>query len=252
MALKSLLAYMPLTKKIQAPYTKAKAYINQYEKFEGKLYCLDSAAFYLKDKTDGDLKNNIDLLIQLYFNKNEFNKIASYVDKLTDNYLINTKLTKKSYSNDDAWTCYRIGEAFSNLGEISRAINYYRQAVNIAPYVLDFKNKYGAALASNNLLPNAEKEFSEILKENPKHVSALTNLGFVKLRQGNVKEAELLYFKALALDPDYESLLLNIAGLYAYKKDFKQAETYLNRILKQHPNNTQAKQALQQIKQYIH
>ena len=74
----------------------------------------------------------------------------------------------------------------------------------------------------------------------------------MKLRQGNVKEAELLYFKALALDPDYESLLLNIAGLYAYKKDFKQAKTYLNRILKQHPNNTQAKQALKQIKQYIH
>ncbi|MBK6983409.1 MAG: tetratricopeptide repeat protein [Bacteroidetes bacterium] len=73
----------------------------------------------------------------------------------------------------------------------------------------------------------------------------------MKLRQGNVKEAELLYFKALALDPDYESLLLNIAGLYAYKKDFKQAKTYLNRILKQHPNNTQAKQALQQIKQYM-
>ncbi len=250
--IKEFIGLYAINEKNPSPYTKAKAYINQYEKFEGKLYCLDSAAFYLKDKTDGDLKNNIDLLIQLYFNKNEFNKIASYVDRLTDNYLINTKLTKKSYSNDDAWTCYRIGEAFSNLGEISRAINYYRQAVNIAPYVLDFKNKYGAALASNNLLPNAEKEFSEILKENPKHVSALTNLGFVKLRQGNVKEAELLYFKALALDPDYESLLLNIAGLYAYKKDFKQAETYLNRILKQHPNNTQAKQALQQIKQYIH
>ena len=250
-ALKEFIGLYAINEKNPSPYIKAKAYINQYEKFEAKIYCLDSAAFYLKDKTEADLKNNIDLLVQLYFNKNDFNKIASYADKLTDNYLINTKLTKKSYSNDDAWACYRIGEAFSNLGNLQRAINYYKKSVDLAPYVLDFKNKYGAALAANNLLPDADKVLSEIIKENPKHVSALTNLGFVKLRQGKVKEAESLYFKALAYDPDYEALLLNIAGLYAYKKDFKQAETYLNRLLKKYPNNNQAKQALQQIKQYM-
>lgn len=249
--IKEFIGLYAINEKNPNAYTKAKAYLNQYEKFENKITHLDSATYYLKDKTDAELKTNFDLLVQLYFNKNDFNKIASYTDKLTDVYLINTKLIKKSYSNDDAWTCYRIGEAFSSLGQINRAINYYKQAVTLAPFVLDFKNKYGVALAANNLLPNAEKEFSEIIKENPKHVSALTNLGFVKLRQGNVKEAELIYYKALALDPDYEALLLNIAGLCAYKKDFKQAETYLNRLLKRHPNNAQAKQALQQIKQYI-
>lgn len=249
--IKEFIGLYAINEKNPSAYTKAKAYINQYEKFEGKLYCLDSAAFYLKDKTETDLKNNIDLLVQLYFNKNDFNKIVDYADKVTDVYLMNTKLIKKSYSNDDAWTCYRIGEAFYNLGNIQRAINYYKKSIDLAPYVLDFKNKYGAALAANNLLPNAEKVLSEILKENPKHISALTNLGFVKLRQGNVKEAELLYFKALSLDPDYEALLLNIAGLYAYKKDFKQAETYLNKLLKRNQNNAQAKQALQQIKQYM-
>jgi tetratricopeptide (TPR) repeat protein len=249
--IKEFIGLYAINEKSPSSYTKAKAYINQYEKFEGKMYCLDSAAYYLKDKADADLKNNIDLLVQLYFNKNDFNKIANYVDQLSDIYLINNKLVKKSYSNDDAWTCYRIGEALSNLGQINRAIVFYKQAVTLSPFVLDFKNKYGAALAARNLLPDAEKEFIEILKENPKHVSALTNLGFVKLRQGNVKEAETLYFKALALDPDYEALLLNIAGLYAYKKDFKNAEIYLNRIIKRNPNNAQAKQAIQQIKQYM-
>ena len=249
--IKEFIGLHAINERNPSSYTKAKAYINQYEKFEGKLYCLDSAAFYLKDKTDADLKNNIDLLIQLYFNKNDFNKIVGYTNKLTDTYLINTKLIKKSYSNDDAWTCYRIGEAFSNLGDIQRAINYYKKSIDLAPYVLDFKNKYGAALAANNLLPNADKIFTEILKENPKHVSALTNLGFVKLRQGNVKEAELLYFKALALDPDYEALLLNIAGLYAYKKDFTKSVNYLERILKRNPNSPKAKDALMQMRGYI-
>ena len=88
------------------------------------------------------------------------------------------------------------------------------------------------------------------MKEHPKHVSALTNLGFLKLKSGNVLEAEKIYFKALSLDPDYEPLLLNIAGLYAYKKDFKLSELYLNKILKLNPTNQQAKQALFQIKSF--
>lgn len=245
--IKQFIGLYAINEKNPTAYTKAKAYLNQYEKFENKLSHLDSAAVYLKDKTETDLKNNIDLLVQLYFSKTDFNKIVSYVNKLTDPYLLKIQLIKKSYSNEDAWTSYRIGEAFFNTGNIQRAIIYYKNSVTLAPYVLDFKNKYGAALAANGLLPAAEKELSEILKENPKHVSALTNLGFVKLRQGNAKEAELLYFKALALDPDYDALLLNIAGLYAYKKDYKQSEIYLNRLLKHSPNHQQAKQALTQI-----
>ena len=80
---------------------------------------------------------------------------------------------------------------------------------------------------------------------------ARNKFGFLKLQHGDVFSCQTLYLKALALDPDYEPLLLNIAGLYAYKKDFKQAKVYLERILKRHPNNTQAKQALAQIKQFV-
>lgn len=248
-AIKQFIGLYAINEKNPSALIKAKAYLNQYEKFENKSYYLDSAAFYLKDKSDADLKANFELLIQLHFIKNDFNKMIAYVNRLTDATILNNLLTKKSYSNDDAWTSYRIGEAFYNTGNIQRAINYYKNAVTLAPYGLDFKNKYGSALAANGLLPNAEKEFTEILKENPKHVSALTNLGYVKLAQGNAKDAEQLYFKALALDPDYEPLLLNLAGLYAYKKEYKKAELYLTKLLKRNPNNKQAKIALIQIKQ---
>lgn len=249
--IKEFIGLYAINEKNPSAITKSQAYLNQYEKFENTAYYLDSAAFYLKDKSDAELKANFKLLVQLYFIKNDFNKIINYTNRLSDSYLLNNSLIKKSYSNDDAWASYRIGEAFYNTGNVQRAINYYKNAVALAPFILDFRNKYGAALAANNFLSNAEKEFTGILKENPKHVSALTNLGYVKLAQGNITEAEQLYFKALALDPDYEPLLLNIAGLYAYKKDFKQAEAYLTRLLKRNPNNTKAKQALSQIKQML-
>ena len=248
-SIKEFIGLYAINEKNPSSITKAKAYLNQYEKFENKSYYLDSVLIFLKDKTETDIKANLEPLVQLYFIKNDFNKIANLTNKLSDQTVINNILIKKSYSNDNAWTCYRIGEALYNLGDIQRAINYYKKAVDLAPFVLDFKNKYGSALAARGLLPNAEKEFEEILKENPKHVSAMTNLGYVKLAQGNMIQAEQLYFKALSLDPDYDALLLNVAGLYAYKKDFKQSEIYLNKILKRNPNNSKAKQALTQIKQ---
>lgn len=251
-AIKQFIGLYAINDKNPGSYTKAKAYLNQYEKFENKSYYLDSAAFYLKDEPEANLKTNFELLVQLCFIKNDFNKIIGYVNRLTDATILNNFLIQKSYSNDHAWTSYRIGEAFSNTGDLQRAINYYKKSVDLAPFELDFKNKYGTALAAKGLLPEADKELTATLKENPKHVSALTNLGFVKLRQGKAQEAEQLYFKALALDPDYEPLLMNIAGLFAYKKDFKQAELYLNKILKQNRGNVNAKQALQQIKQKYH
>ena len=249
--IKTFIGLYAINEKNPSSVTKAKAYLNQYEKFDNQTYYLDSASTYLKDKTETDIKANFEPLVQLHFIKNDYSKIASLVNQLSDQTILNSLLIKKSYSNDHAWTSYRIGESFYNLGDLQRAINYYKKAVDLAPYVFDFKNKYGSALAAKGLSSNAEKEFNEILKENPKHVSALTNLGYIKLSQGNVYEAEKLYFRALSLDPDYEALLLNIAGLYAYKKEFKQAESYLNKIIKRNPNNTKAKQALSQIKQML-
>ena len=250
-ALKEFIGLYAINEKNPSSYTKAKAYLNQYEKFDQKPYYLDSAGTYLKTQTIEDLKNNIHLLVQLEFTKKKYSQIILYVNRLTDHYLLNTKLTKTSFSNEDAWTSYRIAEAFYNTNNKEKALIYFRKANALAPLALDFKNKLASVLAANGLIAEAEKEYQELLNEYPKHVSALTNLGYIKLTKGDIKSCELYYFKALALDPDYEPLLLNLAGFYAYKKDYKQSQNYLLRLLKKNPKNLQAKQALVQINNLI-
>jgi tetratricopeptide (TPR) repeat protein len=245
--IKTFIGLYAINEKNPAPIIKAKAYLNQYEKFEHQEDYLDSAAFYLKDKTDKELQSNLEPLVQLHFTKNNFGQIVTYINRLSDDYVLKSKLITTSYSNDHAWTCYRIGEALYKTGNVPRAIAYFKKSVELAPFVLDFRNKYASALASNKQLPEAAQQYNEILKEHPKHVSALTNLGYVKLAQGNMSEAESLYSRALKLDPDYEPLLMNLAGLYAYKKDFTESKKYLNRIIALNPNNQQAKQILTQI-----
>ncbi len=245
--IKEFLGLYAINEKNPKPIIKAKAYLNQYEKFEPNRYYLDSAAFYLSSINEKDIKTNLEPLVQLYFIKQDYSKIILLVNQLTDEYLLNTRLIKQSYSNDHAWACYRIAESLYKLGQTKRAITYFKKSVSLAPYALDFKNKLATALLTVNKLNEAEILYTELLDEYPKHVSALTNLGFVKLQKGEVDFSQTLYLKALGLDPDYEPLLLNLAGLYAYKKDFKQSKLYLERILKKNPNNMQAKAALKQV-----
>lgn len=250
-ALKEFIGLYAINEESPSQYVKAKAYLNQYEKFEPKLYYLDSAAIYLKNKTESDIKANIHLLVQLEFTKMNYLQVTNYVQKISDSYLLQTKLHTKSFSNEDAWTCYRIGESFYNIGNKERALIYLKKAVELAPLVLDFRNKLASVYASNGLLADAEKNYQFIISENPKHVSALTNLGYIKLVNGNSILCEALYYKAFSIDPDYEPLLLNLAGLYAFKKDFKQSKVYLLRILQKNPKNQQAQQALKQLNSYI-
>lgn len=227
--------------------TKAKAYIQQYDKFESNSAFLDSAKKYLTDKTLADTKKNFTLLIHISFSKQDYTGILNYVNQIGKDYLLSSYLTQASWDNAHAWTAYRVGEAFSDAGNTADAYLFYKRANELAPYYADFKNKLGTSLMAQQKVNEAISIFSDILKENPKFVQALNNLGYAKLVTGNSSEAEALYKRALQLDPDYEPLLMNIAGLHVYKKEYKEAKQVLNKVIKKNPENQQAKKVLEQL-----
>lgn len=245
-ALKTFIGLYAINEKNPARIVKAQAYLNQYEKFDRKPEYLDSAAFYIQDD-QAHLEKNIRPLVQLYFIRQDYNRVIKYVENLGKDKVYDALLVKRSYSNDDAWAAYHIAEAYGHTGNLPEAIRWFKKSVTLAPYYMEFKNKLATAYATNRQLPEADKEFSALLAEYPKHVSALTNLGFIRLTQGKAAECEQLYKKALGLDPDYEPLLMNLAGLYAYKKDMAGATAVLRNILKKNPDNRQAQQALRQL-----
>ena len=226
---------------------KAKAYIQQYDKFEYNPIFLDSAKFYLSDNTTKDIQQNFESLIHLYFIKLDYSKIISYVNRLGKDFVLNTLLTKKSWDNAHAWTLYRIGESYAYLGNTSDSYLFYKNADQLAPFNPEFKNKLGASLMFQKNIPQAMLIFESVIKEDPKFVSALSNLGYANLLSGNVIKAEALYAQGLKLDPDYEPLLMNVVGLNIYKKDYKKAQEILKRILKHNPKNEQAKKVLDQL-----
>lgn len=227
---------------------KAIAYIQQYEKFESNPVFLDSAKIYLSDKTSDELKQNFETLVQLYFNKQDFAKILFYVQQVGKENLLNNFLIKKSYDNSNAWTLYRIAEALNESGNSSDSYLFYKSAERLAPYNLEFKTKLGVSLMAQNKVQEAISVFEATLKENPKFVPALNNLGYAYLISGKVNRADELYHQALALDPDYEALLMNVAGLNIYQKNYKEAKIILQNVLKKNPKNAKAIQVLEKLK----
>ena len=249
--IKTFVGLYSINEKDPSSLTRAQAYINQYEKFDQNVSFLDSAASLLKDKKAEDLFTNVRALIQLNFIKQNFQKIISYVNQIGEQRCLNSLFVKKSFDNLDAWTCYRIAESHYYTNDLTGSIQWFKQAVNLAPFNLEFRNKLGSTLAALNNFKDAKEHFNFVIKENPKHVSALTNLGYVKLSEGVQSEAIKLYEIALKIDPDYEPLLLNLAGYYAFTKNKKEAKRYLENILKKNPKNQKAKMALEQVERLL-
>ncbi|MEO5571770.1 MAG: tetratricopeptide repeat protein [Bacteroidia bacterium] len=225
--------------------TKGKAFIAYFEKFNFDASVLDSALKYFPGDSKEDIRKNFSSLIQIYFLKKDYSKITYYTSAVADALSF---LNKKSFSNSDAWTSYRIGEAYYNLNQPENALHYYRRSGELAPYELDFQNKYGTALMQTGNAEEAKKVFEFIISEYPKYPAAFSNLGYIYLTTtGNTSKAKEFYDSAIALNPDYSQAWYNIAGWYAYQKNFSEAKRILNAVLKKNPSDEKAKQILNSL-----
>lgn len=226
--------------------TKGRAFIQYFEKFDYDKSVLDSALNYIPHATRQQRSEYAAELIQVWFLKNEYNKISELIKENPD---LTERFNKQSYSNDDAWTCYRAGAALQGLNQWDEALKFYQHAAQLAPFHLDILNKYAVALSTTGKIKEAKYYFEKILKEYPRHVSALTNLGYIYLSVfHDDKTAANMYEKALQLDPDYQPALMNMAGLFIYQNKKKEAVDVLQKVVKLDVTNQQAKQLIQQLK----
>ena len=212
--------------------SRASAYLNYFEKFDGERTALDSASFYLNRK-DQNLLN--DELIHLKYLSHDDASVVSSMKNIDPSTI------------KDPWTNYRIGQCYQNSGDVAGSIRWYKRANSLAPENTDFINKLGAALIETNQLIEGIALLEKSLKLNPKQPEALTNLGFGKLRRGDAKEAMQEYDKALRLDPDFEQALLNKAAVFNMMGDKVNAKKLLLRILKREPSNDYVKSLMGKI-----
>lgn len=216
--------------------TKARGFMEFYERYNPNKGLIDSALFYLgkdaeKEKTE---KQNRDY-IRAYFLLNDYNKVISYVNDMKHGAL------------HDAWTAYRIGESYYKTSNAEKAVHWYRRATEIWPYALDFQNKYGNCLQALENRSEARRVYAYVIAENPMNASAHTNLGFYYLLEANNAMAYDHLVKALQYEPDNRQAMVNMAVWYHANKRDKEAKIILQRLLKKYPADEQAKAMLLDI-----
>ena len=216
-------------------FTRSNAYLSYYEKFRGEASSLDSAQRYLADEKGIRETDLMDARIHFWYLRQDYTAILMQAKKMT------------ASSCTNAWTCYRIGQAYQNTSVPQSAETWYKRAVELAPANLDFLNKLGSIQIELDNIPTGIATLTLSLQHNPKQATALTNIGFGYLKQGNTQKAMQCYNDALALNPDLEQALLNKAGLYNYLGQSLQAKQMLKEILKRNPQNKQVQQLLEQL-----
>ena len=224
--------------------TILKAYLQQYEKFEQESYYLDSALVYL-GKLDESL--SINEWIKYYFFKSDYKALINWFEKESFKTR-KTQVHKQSFSNEDAWAWYRIGEAYYKVSKYKMAVKFFEQATRLAPYHLEIQNKYGMALLKANNISEARTVFEFILNENPNFEKSYANYGYLLSVSGDLDSALAIYKKGLSLNPDIPQLWLNLAAYYLHVKDSEKAVTSLKQVLRIKPNHKRANQLLNQVK----
>lgn len=213
--------------------TKARAYMEFFERYNPNRGLIDSALHYLGQEQNREAaeKQNRDY-IRAHFLLEQYPQLLEYAGKL------------KPENISDAWTAYRIGEAFFQMKQAAQALPWYKRATEIWKYSLDFQNKYGICLLALGKLPEAMQVFTFIVSEQPDYLSANTNLGFLQMQQGNATMAYDYMSRANELDPDYAQNLVNLAVWYHNTGNDASARKVLQHCLKKHPDHAQAKAML--------
>lgn len=212
-----------LTDNNPAPLTMARGYLHYYEAFNKEKMLLDSAWYYIQKA--GKINDEIRAVtVHYYYLKNDMPQLIKAGGSI-------------DMSDLDAWTAYRLGEAYTAVGNYGTALSYFTEAVAREPLNLDYLFKQATAMVFNGDNRSGEGVYRKIIAENPNYEKAWNNLGVILMSRGEVREAETCLVKAVALDPDYTLSLIKLTELYIQTRQKSKAKASLDLLQRDHGND---------------
>jgi tetratricopeptide (TPR) repeat protein len=97
----------------------------------------------------------------------------------------------------------------------------------------------------------AERGFQSVLRQQPRHIAALSNLGVIYSRTNRADQAIAVYRRALQWSPDDKALLLNLGLVYLRQEAHSRALPFFARIVAADPQHLQARQLLAVCRVYV-
>lgn len=132
-------------------------------------------------------------------------------------------------------------------GMEKEALQEYQRMINIADSARS-RNAVGFLLLKQNKFDEAKIEFEKALKLDPEFESPLLNLAELSVKDGNLQQAFDLYFKAVKLAPDRGLIYIRAGQIYLQMNGDK---AYTKSIYEKGIKNTVDEEARKKLKQLL-
>lgn len=111
---------------------------------------------------------------------------------------------------DDPDLRHGFGVLLSQRGELARAMDLIRGAIELRPAAAAYYNSLGILLQQQDRLPEAERQFRTAISLQPAFAAAQVNLGNALRLMGRIDEGLAAYQAALAIRPDHAGTMVQL------------------------------------------
>ncbi|RMG71335.1 MAG: tetratricopeptide repeat protein [Bacteroidetes bacterium] len=155
---------------------------------------------------------------------------------------------KPYYSANDYAANLRLGWLTYMTGDYSRSINYYQQAMKLAPGAIEPRMGYVYPAAALENWEDVIAQYEAVLKISPQHTVANYRLASIYYARKEYKKAETYARKVVTLYPfDHDSVLL-LAWINVSLGNLQEAKEGFFRALLFNPSDTSALEGLKLVK----
>jgi len=251
-------------------------YLSLGAQFFQRGYLEQAAAFFQQAlKDDPSSAEAIYGMGSVYLNQNQnaaaremfergLRQSASYPDTLPDTWnnlgVISTRENNLGEAIQDFENALKINPnhllSLDNLGNAYRlqkrwadARQVLDRALSIAPNDPEANYSMGMVYAQTDDTTKAYDYLQRALQARPDYPEALNNLGVLYLVTQRPDEAVTAFQRCIRVAPAFDQAYLNLARVYVLKGERDQARDLLNQLLKQHPNQVQARRMIDQLQQ---
>ncbi len=132
------------------------------------------------------------------------------------------------------------GDLYYQIQRFDKAVEFYEKANRLRPGELEPSVKLGNALFDAGQYGEAERWYSVVLKKTPNDVNVRTDLGltFFLRTPRDIDRAINEFNAALAIKPDNENALQNLALALIEKNDNDNLQKTLDKLSQVNPNNS--------------
>jgi len=116
----------------------------------------------------------------------------------------------------------------------------FKSIVKIDPSHYKAHTNIGVICIKLNKLDEAEKCFNKVIKLKPDFDLAYCNLATTQEKMGKIKDAENNFKKAIEINPDYVEAHVGLGTLYLGTNNLNNAELYLQKAIDLKPNFSEA------------